>query len=274
MIKKFLLIPMLAAGVYVTMSSNQNGYSLNQTGSHGGGTGCGTCHGSSAVSGINVSIELDSAGTIVTSYKAGMTYTLRIKATNTTTFTLPNFGTQLSIVSGTGTASTNAGTLTALTSGTNIRTSSTIKYLSHTTPIAATTGTGATGTTYVAEATWVAPVAGTGTVKAYGVINAVNGNGNDDNGDKWNVTNASFTEQIASTAVSAVANNNIKLYPNPANEVLNIAGFEGKAAIMDMQGRTVATGSNRIDIAHLAAGQYIVVLQDGANSTTMQFVKQ
>lgn len=273
--KNYLLFAALCCGIYITTTSSSGGYNQNMTGSHGGGTGCGGCHGSAATAAITVSVELDSAGTVVTSYKPGMTYKLRVKATNTGTTTLPKFGLQLSAVTGTGTASVNAGTLTALTSGTSIRTGTgSIKYLSQTSALAATTGTGTTGTTYVAEGTWVAPAAGTGTVKAYGLINAVNGNNTDDNNDKWNTANASFTEQVATTGVAEVAADKYVVYPNPASGIVKVTGYEGRMQLIDMQGRAVAAGNGQIDMATLASGVYMLQYFPGGNAFSTRVVKQ
>lgn len=273
--KRFLLFAILGAGIYITTTSSSSGYNQNMTGSHGSSTGCGSCHGSSANAAINVTVELDSAGTVVTSYKPGMTYKLRVKATNTGTATLPKFGLQLSAVTGTGTASVNAGTLTALTSGTSIRTGTgSIKYLSQTFALTATTGTGTTGTTYVAEGTWVAPAAGAGTVKAYGLINAVDGNGSDNSGDKWNIANASFTEQVATTGVATVAADKYVVYPNPTSGIIKVTGYEGRMQLIDMQGRAVATGNGELDMTTLASGVYMLQYFPGGNAISTRVVKQ
>lgn len=270
--KHYLLFAALCCGIYITTTSNSLGYATNATGSHGGAVGCGGCHSSSAL--ITVSVELDSAGTVVTSYKPGMTYKLRIKGTNTSTSTLPNFGLQLSAVTGTGSASVNAGTLTAITSTTTILTGAgSIKYLSHNSRIPATTGTGTTGTTYVAEATWVAPAAGAGTVKAFGVINAIDGGGNDNN-DKWNSANASFTEQVATTGVAEVVADKYVVYPNPASGIIKVTGYEGRMQLIDMQGRAVAAGNGQIDMTALASGVYMLQYFPGGNAFSTRVVKQ
>ena len=108
--KTFLLLPIIGAFAYITLSSNHNGYGSNRTGSHGGTVGCGSgCHASTATAGVTMGIELDSAGVPVTHYKAGMSYVLKMTGTNTTTNTLPKFGAQLTVVSGSGSTSVDRG---------------------------------------------------------------------------------------------------------------------------------------------------------------------
>ncbi len=260
--KKFLLLPLVGAFVYLTMSSSDTGYNQNRTGSHGGQVGCGTCHGSSATTGVTVTVELDSAGTPVTRYKPGIAYTIKLKGTNTTSNTLPQFGMELSVVSGSGTSSANAGTFSGTPSTVRTFTSSGITYLSHNTPISATTGTGGSGTTYEISATWTAPAAGTGTVTAFGLINAVNGDGRDASSDKWNTGSASFTEIPAATGIENISNTSIAVYPNPVVNQLNIEGITGAFHIYDLNGRTIANGNadgnTTVNTTDWAPGLYVV----------------
>lgn len=278
--KRFLLLPLLGLGLYFSLTSSSNGYNQNRTGSHGGTVGCGSCHGSSAVSGITVAVELDSAGTPVTRYKPGMTYTIKLTGTNTTSSTLPAFGMELSVVSGSGTSSANAGTLSGYPSTVSPATGSgSITYLTHNTPISPASGTGASGTTYVVTTTWTAPAAGTGTVTAYGLINAVNNNGNDDNGDKWNTANASFTELPASgVGVNNVAASDINVYPNPVSSVLNVTGVNGSVQVFDVNGKLISSvsvnNSATIDASGWANGLYFVSINNAGQVTNKTIVKQ
>ncbi len=278
--KRALLLPLVGICLYVSLTSYNSGYGSNRTGSHGSTVGCGSCHGSTA-SGVTVAFELDSAGTPVTRYKPGMSYTLKMTGTNNTTATnLNGFGCQLSVVSGTGTASVNAGTMSGAPASTSFNAGAGgINFLEHTTRIAATTGGGAVGSTYVISVNWTAPAAGTGTVKAYGLINAVNCNGNDGGGDYWNSGNASFTELPATnTAVENVSVSDMNVYPNPVNNVLNVSGYQGAITIFDMNGKVIATenaGSNTtvINTSAWAAGMYVVTLQNNGIVTTRTVVK-
>ena len=278
--KRFLLLPLLGLGLYLSLSSNINGYGANRTGSHGSTVGCGSCHGS-ANSSVGISVELDSAGTPVTSYKPGMTYTLKVTGVNNTSATnLAGYGGQLSIVSGSGSTSANAGTLSAPTSGFSSNTGAGgIIYLEHTNRKAVTTGTGGAASTYVISATWTAPAAGTGTVKAYGLINAVNCNGNDGSGDYWNSGNASFTElPTTGVGVNNVAAAAINVYPNPVSNMFTVAGVNGTVQVFDVNGKMIASvavnNTATIDASNWANGMYILSINNAGTTTTKTIVKQ
>ena len=210
--KQKIVLFIFAGFLAILLSSNAGGYGA-QNGGDGtgasGSPGCG-CHGST--SGIGTTVALDSAGVPVTSYRGGMSYTVKISATNTTAHTLPDFGFQLATVlnngAGTGTAA-QAGTWgTALPANVQNTTAAnwggTFDLIEQSNRITATSGTGASGTTYVESIPWTAPAAGTGTIKIYGVVNAVNGNGSS-SGDYNQVANAvTITEAVAVAAVASV----------------------------------------------------------------------
>ncbi len=190
--KSIIITTFCAALAYVVLTSSSSGLSTDNTGAQGT-TGC-SCHSPSANSLINVTIELDSAGSPVTHYVGGGSYTIKLSGTNNTSFSLPYFGFQLTTVkaagAGTGTA-VYTGTLASsgLPTGCKNTTVGTLHLVEHNTPNVATTGTGATGTTYVRSIAWTAPATGTGSVSLYGVINAVNHNGSS-SGDYWNAATA------------------------------------------------------------------------------------
>jgi len=202
--KLFLLFPLLAALGYITLSSYSTGYAAggggNATGATGG-SGC-SCHTSATTT--TVALELDSAGISVSHYIAGHSYTVKITGTNTSTTSLPRFGFQVSVVgaTGAGTASaTNAGTLasTGLPASCQNVSAGTTTVVEQSSAIVATSGTGGSGTTYVESIGWTAPTtAGTGSIKIYGVVNAVNYTGGS-GGDKWNRGNITITELIPVT---------------------------------------------------------------------------
>ncbi len=274
--KKVILFSMLAAGLYVSLSSNKTGYGSNRTGSHGAAVGCSSCHGS-ANSGVTIAIELDSAGVPVTRYKPGMTYTLKLTGTNGTAATnLNGFGGQLSIVRGIGTSSSNAGTLSAPTTGSTIRTGTgSILYIEHSTRISPAIGTGGSGTTYVLSATWVAPVAGSGTVTAFGLINAVNCNNSDGSGDYWNNGSAAFTElPTGALEAATVVEADAKMYPNPVSNVLNFSGYSGHCTITDISGKLVfsgnVSGNTSINTSSWTNGTYIVSINGTASKTIIK----
>jgi len=270
-----LLLPLIGAFAYVTLTSSNNGYSQNRTGSHASTVGCGSCHGSSVTSGITVAVELDSAGVPVTHYRPGMSYTVKVTGTNTTSNTLPKFGMELSLVKGSGATDATAGTFSSVPSGYRTMTGTgSITYLSHSTPNSPATGTGASGTTYVTTVNWTAPAAGTGTVTAWALINAVNGDSRDNSSDKWNTDSASFQEWPSSTGVANVATVTPSVYPNPVLNELTLSGFTGNYQVIEMSGKMVtagtANGATTINTADWANGVYFVTFN---NSQTIKIVK-
>ena len=299
--KKRLLLFVAAAGLgsiafssYRTGAASNGGYDC--TGAETGlsnPTGCGNtggCHATSATSTIAVTVEIDSTGGVpVTRYVPGMVYTVKISGVNNTTGSLPKFGFQVSCITGSAPAvtPTNAGTFqsTGLPTGVRYSPASSGNYVANiveqSTQIAPTSGTGGNGTTYGTSFTWTAPAAGTGTVSFWGVLNAVNNNGNNDAADKWNTTSTVLTE-LSSTGVSNVnLNAGITVYPNPVVNNLNIAISDAgtyAVQVMDLNGRTVATenvtSSAAISTANWAAGVYFVVVNGNGTQKTIQVVKQ
>ena len=207
--KKFILIPFIGVLLYVLLSSYSEGPAITAgiegTGATGS-AGC-SCHNASSTSSTTVSIQLLSGGTPVTTYVPGNTYTIQITGTQTSSsLTLPRFGFQLMVVKSSGAGSGSAvstGTFGTAPSGTHTYSLSGRTIFEHYNggspgAISATTGSGGSGTTYVESISWTAPAAGTGSVVIYGVINAVNYNGTDDAGDKWNNNSLTICESVGS----------------------------------------------------------------------------
>ena len=207
--KKFILIPFLGAFLYVLLSSYSEGPAITAgiegTGATGS-AGC-SCHNASSSSSTSVSIQLLSGSTPVTTYVPGNTYTIQITGTQTSSsLTLPRFGFQLMVVKSSGAGSSSAvstGTFGSAPSGTHTYSIGGRSIFEQYNggagaAITATTGSGGSGTTYVESISWTAPSAGTGSVVIYGVVNAVNYNGTDDAGDKWNNTSATICESVGS----------------------------------------------------------------------------
>ena len=70
---------------------------------------------------------------------------------------------------------------------------------------------------------------------------------------------------------------NITLYPNPANDYVNINGVTTELflRVYDVLGKEVLTANvtNRIDVRSLKSGTYFVILSDGNKTSTHKFVK-
>ncbi len=82
------------------------------------------------------------------------------------------------------------------------------------------------------------------------------------------------------TGIDEIAPATLKVYPNPANDVLMIEGLPGNTASMlqvyDLAGKLLLqqAESNNINIAQLAAGIYVVQASYQTNKQQLRFVKQ
>ena len=188
--KRGLLIVLSLSAVYLVTSSYSSGpglNGLNRTGSQGTIAGCGNgCHTSS--SNTLVTITVDSAGTSLTHYTPGITYTIKIHGTNSAN--QPAFGFQFSAAKGVGNAQTQAGTFSGLPTNVHTATVNGMTLVEHGDQLAGSGGT------YNVSFQWTAPAAGTGTVSMYAALNAVNNN-NSDNGDQFNTTSVTISEMTS-----------------------------------------------------------------------------
>ncbi|MEN0051118.1 MAG: T9SS type A sorting domain-containing protein, partial [Bacteroidota bacterium] len=80
-----------------------------------------------------------------------------------------------------------------------------------------------------------------------------------------------------------INSNDIQLFPNPANTLLNIKSSETitRIEVLDITGRLVMTKAKldagqpiQLDVSNLTDGQYSIRLQTASNLTTLKFVKQ
>ncbi len=289
--KSFLLLPLIAAGAYLTLSSNINGYtSSNRTGAGGSTIGCGdaTCHGtSSSPSTLAVmGIVVDSAGTPVTHYMAGHTYRVTLYGGALATANLHKFGFQLAAAKVTGGTQAGAFQSAALPAEATINTIGGFGIVCHNTPKADSVTS--LGSAYSVSANWTAPAAGTGSVEFFGVINAVNDDGSASSADKWNSTNTTITELVDHTAVGDLSNTvAISAYPNPVVNTLNLqfgAGNDGvySMKMYDVTGKLVAANdvsvkgltTTSVNMNGWANGMYNVVIEHNGARKVMPVVKQ
>jgi Secretion system C-terminal sorting domain len=198
--------------------------------------GCsnGGCHGNSATTGIVLSIEIDSAGIPVTSYKADSSYTIKFRGVNTTVASLPKFGFQIGAITGSTavTTPTNAGTWQQTGLPTNVHFSGpqannyVLNIVEQGSPLSPDSLTGGVGTVYGESIGWTAPAAGTGTVSFWLVLNAVNNDGNASNADKWNTIHVALTEDTASIPAAIHTTDDAidaRVFPNPSTDLISIS---------------------------------------------------
>lgn len=290
--KRFLLLPLIALGAYVTLSSNSTGYLTNATGSNGGAVGCGGggCHSSGPSSTVtSTTIIVDSAGTPVTTYRPGVTYRVSLAAGTAATSGLTKFGFQLS--SSKAASAVQAGTWVAST----VPVSSTISNMGafsvvrHTAPKDDSVILAGAAFVYPVSLNWTAPAAGTGDVKFFGVINAVNGDGSAGPSDLWNSANTTITEFIDHTAVNDVTTKvAINAFPNPVTSSFTLQLSNAKAGtynvqVLDMTGKVVvkqslevsgSTSASTINLSTFAAGRYHVIVEKDGVRTVKAVVKQ
>lgn len=105
--KKAILIPLIGGLAFCILSGYSSGpgyYGINRTGSQGSVTNCsgnvsGTgCHGTATGTTVLLTVDSGTTTTATTHYVPGLTYTIKIHGNNSNS--LPDFGWELSTVSG------------------------------------------------------------------------------------------------------------------------------------------------------------------------------
>jgi hypothetical protein len=314
---KFILFLVFATSASIILSSYRigaaNNAGIDATGAEGtgpltnggvGAVGCSTgstCH--NATASLNTIVELDSAGSPVTSYIPGGSYTVKITATNNTVNNLPVFGFQLATV-----LATTGGTNSAAQAGTWDSTSLpahvqyvkgggtgsglNIPVVEHSDTLSATSGTGGAGTTYGVSIPWTAPVTGTGSIKVYGIINGSSGHDIANQNYYQAATAITIAEGVSHVGIYEIPSqlSSFNVYPTLMNDNV-IISFDLKDAaavnitLISMQGQTVKTlitqeslGTGSIkrsfDVNGLASGIYFVRLQIGNSSIVSKVVKE
>jgi hypothetical protein len=227
--KLFLFVSLSV--IYITMSSDEDGKAMN-------GTNCSACHGSSATTTTSVVIN-----GLPTTFETNKTYPLTFDVTNATNL---KAGCNVAVTGGT------------LIVGTNTKLKS--SQITHILP------TSATGTTTTFQFSWKAP-ATTASVTFNAVGNAVNGNGNEDNGDQWNMTSVTIPGSFPSSVNDMNELSLITCYPNPASDYIIAQGIGNQAEnikLFNLFGQKISSeylfqGNDcKIDCSKIAKGMYIL----------------
>lgn len=130
---------------------------------------------------------------------------------------------------------------------------------------------------------WIAPAKGSGPVSFYSAGNGVNSNSSS-SGDGSSRTTLQISEST-NTAIASNESPSIRIYPNPASEMIRINGTENlsihKIIIRDLLGKQVISENwnpsrNTLDINQLYDGVYFVSFIDayGKNIRTNKLVKK
>ena len=207
--KKNLVLIIFSAFIYVSLISYSKGGKIlsdeNGTGAKDGQGGC-SCHGPQESPELNISVELDSAGVPVNHYVGGKSYTIKITGKNNSAKRLTRFGFRIAAVKskGAGTSAVvNAGVISPSLLPQDCRNTSIGSfYIVEQKNQIRAKGNGGPGTLYEKSIPWTAPETGTGEVKLYGVLLAVNGD-RTDKGDIWNKTNINIPEGEPQPAISS-----------------------------------------------------------------------
>lgn len=226
--------------VIIVLNSSSGGVMGHAT------SGC-SCHGTK-----NTNTTITLTGIPSTGYVTGQTYACTLRVSNATK-TKAGFDLLVS-----------AGSITSASSGTMVMGSE----LHHTTPGVAVSG--------VTEWTfnYVAPASPSGiTFSVAG--NAVDGN-NLDSGDQWNTASFTFTGSFPSS-VPDIENEAIRVYPNPANEILYVQSQNatGAKTIFNTLGQQlIQTTDEVINIQELKPGQYFILIESAGQKVRKSFSKQ
>lgn len=276
--RTFLLIISSAILAVITLNSNSSGPANNNNGNKTGGPGasgtCGNagCHSGATGSTGAVSLRLKADNSPANGkYAPGQVYVVTVSGTHAS---LPKFGFQLMALKET--ANTQAGTFG------NFGSNNHSKALSGITIVEQHHAIAKTGTDFKTEFEWTAPVAGTGNVKFYGILNAVDGTGStggDAVSPSFNLTLAEATNGVNDIATQPV----LSVYPNPVkgnlhinvpnngSYKLNIYSLDGKVAVKEQ----VEVNSKTISLpVNLLPGTYILNVTNGTEHFTIPFIKE
>lgn len=291
--KKVLLFPLATGIAALTLTSFSGGPATgglgNHTGSNGSSASCsgGGCHASNNIA-TTVTIGLLDGATPVTTYIPGKLYTVVVTgATAGSTFS--KFGFQASAVKA-GATSQQAGTFA--TGGTpNIAVipsaiTGAPVLVEHQAPL---NGVPAGGNmAYTVQFHWTAPAAGTGKVRFYTMLNAVNANGSS-SGDQPNAATREYDENTTTSVGQISALSALSIYPNPATGNMATLRMDGEpagnymVAFYDMSGKLalqqpISVQQNNMNAAlstsALSAGMYHVHISGMNRNMNLRFVKQ
>ena len=125
---------------------------------------------------------------------------------------------------------------------------------------------------------WTAPVVGTGVITFYGAFNSTN-SGFNSAGDMIYTTSLTVQENLSVDVSENTSESVINLYPNPANNYINISSDEkiDQIEIYNLRGKKMAGFSEfdkGINIEKLPVGIYFIKLKTEEGLITKKFIKQ
>ncbi|MFT4753719.1 MAG: hypothetical protein ACI85Q_001267 [Salibacteraceae bacterium] len=236
----------------------------DRTGSPVSDVACTQCHTAGANFSASALIQISNlAGATVTQYIPGETYSLKINMQS------PGSTTHGFQVTGMLSDNSSAGSCSAVTSNTQISPLNGRWYFEPTTSVS--------GGEY--EMNWTAPVAGSGSVTFYGSALAANGNGTTVGDQYVNIPNIILVEGVATSVLDVTADLEIKIFPNPAVDALQINSSFAihRVEVLDMSGRKVLTklvsGSQvQLNVSALVKGNYMVSVYGNQDEVTYKMI--
>jgi hypothetical protein len=189
-------------------------------------------------------VQLLDNGNPVSSYQPNKDYTLKVTVSGSE---YQRFGFQTVALDG---ADEQAGSLTAVSSGTRVLTLADRQYGEHTNPVASG----------VFELTWKAPASGKGSVKVFTAGLGAK-NPTSDNGDRTATNELTITEATGSN-IQSVNAPSLLVYPNPAENLLFFGTEMLKdITVMKIEGRVLMThqaATDKINVSALPTGLYLI----------------
>ncbi len=241
-----------------SLMSNSSGVPQGVTGSpaEASHNSCGTCHDSPSNYVPSVSLQiLNQNQNVVTTYKPGESYTLRVQVSATNN--PKSFGFQLSTLD----LATNTDQGAWSQFGDRVKQLNlTIqqkerKYIVQSSP----------KENGLFTATWKAPASDKGAISFYYAGLAVNLNGSN-SGDTHVTGQLTLQSQSTSSSDDLDSNNKICIFPNPTRDVINLNSEDILSVkILDIIGRNVSINmveNGKIDISHLNPGMYYLTIKD------------
>ena len=274
---------------YIILSGYSGGAAFNSqncTGSKvsvtscSGSTGTG-CHGTG--SGTTCYIRVDSEGGVqVGNYVPGMTYTVTVAGANP--LNLPKFGFQFTTVKGSGAGETMAGTYAGFPINVTSNIFNGLRFVEQTQGIDAPVPG-----VYKQSFQWVAPaLPGSGIIKMYLTLLAVNGNNFQDAGDVSSNVSITLLERALGSPLTTLANTSITAFPNPVGNMLHLQVADAQPGmyhvyIYDINGRQVAANSALLSgslesisfsTADWQPGMYTALIEHDGAARQLSLVKQ
>jgi hypothetical protein len=271
---KKIYILFTAIGIFIISMSSTVYESIGiegYTGSPSEGT-CRTCHSDAPLNDSKGSITITAPTLINWNYTPGETYLINVTITRTGAKV---FGFDFEALT---TTNVDAGTLSRIGNDQTLLISKAKN--GRTNAIHITDG-GNTPNTHTFSFNWTAPNTSVGTITFYATGNATNNNGNT-SGDY-----VYATKQTLSNTVNVIEqmkmNNNISIYPNPANEYVYIKNVtdvteQMNVSFIDISGKVILTKRNlnsnsTINIAALSTGNYLVKIEKNSNIVVKKMIK-